>query len=107
RASRSLAAGRSALRARARRLPLVRVARLGQDEAPVVCRDCPGEARGRKEAAMIPRRSPVLVALLAAFVVVSTSAAEGAWLPKRKLSLTRTLTADRVAPTKPRALTVV
>ena len=56
------------------------------------------------------RRSTLLIGLLGlitALLVASSGTAEGAWWPKRKLALKRTLTADRVAPTKPRGLTVV
>ena len=56
------------------------------------------------------RRSTLLiglVGLITALLVVSSGTAEGAWWPKRKLALKRTLAADQVAPTKPRGLTVV
>ena len=56
---------------------------------------------------MSSRRSTVLIGLIAALLVVGTAAADGAWLPKRTLSLQRTVAADRVAPTKPRGLTLV
>ncbi len=48
-----------------------------------------------------------MTGLVAALLVSGAGTAEGAWLPKGKLALKRTLAADRVAPTKPRALTVV
>ncbi len=107
RAPGSLAAGWPALRARAGRLPLVRVARLERDEASVVGCDRPGEAGDRKGSTVIPRRSTVLVAMIAGLLVVGAGAAEGAWWPQRMLNIQRTLAADRVAPTKPSRLTVV
>ena len=56
------------------------------------------------------RRSTVLIGLiglLAVLLIAESGIAEGALLPKGKLSLRGTPAADRVAPTKPRGLTVV
>ena len=109
-----LAAGRPAARARAGRLPLVRLAGLDPDEAQGIRCDGSGQARGRGPIEVIRRRrlrrSTLLTGmtgLVAALLVAGAGSAEGAWLPKGKLALKRTLAADRVAPTKPRALTVV
>ena len=56
------------------------------------------------------RRSTLLaglIGLIAVLLIAGSGTAEGAWWPKRKLAVTRIVVTDQVAPTKPRALTVV